>query len=200
MSIRIFATAAIGLAAGLAAPAAAQDAAAPCGVTDAARLDAVARGLEGAWVSDFKAGYVVMGPMVMPHGAAPAPETGRLEMRDGRLTIVPDGADGMDFTLDWETGVDWSFDRQPSLPGGGVAANVPELEIDDDDIAVLAGCPVNDLPRLVGAASLPVDGGTMTMTVRLVVVSDDLVYGFQQVHGVARGQTVVERRPFVMSR
>src|SRR6056297_2464906 len=120
--------AAFALFASAAAPAFAQDA--PCGVTDAAALDEVGAGLQGSWVTEFKAGYVVAGPMVMPHPSAPAPETGRLEMRAARLTLVPDDPGGMILPLDWETQAEWSFDSQPSLPGAAGASNLPSLEID----------------------------------------------------------------------
>ncbi|SEL49943.1 hypothetical protein [Halomonas daqiaonensis] len=198
MVIRKLVLAAIGLFTVLTVPAAAQDDEAFCGVTDASTLEEVASQLEGKWISEAKAGYVVMGPMVMPHPAAPAPKTGRLEMRDGRLTIVPDNPEGIDLSLDWETGVDWSFGKQPSLPEGNDATNVPELDIDDDELAVVAGCPVNELPRLVGVDSLMVEGTSMTYTLRLIVVDPDLIYGFQQVHGIAGGHSIVERRPIVM--
>jgi hypothetical protein len=200
MTITKYASVAIGLVTALAAPASAQDGEALCGVSGDAALEAVSTQLEGQWVSEAKAGYVVMGPMVMPHGAAPKAETGRIVLRDGRLTIVPDNPEGIDLALDWETGVDWSFGAQPSLPDGMTATNVPDLEIDDDDIATLTECAVNDLPRLVGADSMTVDGVSMTFTLRLVVVNPDLLYGFQQVHGVARGQRIMERRPIVMHR
>lgn len=124
----------------------------------------------------------------MPHSAAPAPETGQLEIRDGRLTIVPDNAQGLELGLDWETGMDWSFDSQPAMPAAS-NANLPDLEIDDDDVAVIAGCGVNELPRLVGAGSVQMKGVSMTFTGRLIVVSTDLIYGFQQVHGTTQGQT-----------
>jgi hypothetical protein len=199
MPIRKYALAAVGLVTALAAPASAQDSETLCGVSGAAALEAVSNHLEGEWVTEFKAGYVVAGPMVIPHGAGPA-ETGRLELRNGHLTIVPDNPEGVDLALDWETGVDWSFDAEPSLPDGMTATNVPDLEIDDNELEVLTGCAVNDLPRLVGAASIMTNGVSMTFTLRLIVVNQDLLYGFQQVHGVARGQAVMERRPVVFRR
>ncbi len=199
MPIRKYAPAAVGLVTALAAPASAQDSETLCGVSGAAALEAVSNHLEGEWVTEFKAGYVVAGPMVIPHGAGPA-ETGRLELRNGRLTIVPDNPEGVDLALDWETGVDWSFDAEPSLPDGMTATNVPDLEIDDNELEVLTGCAVNDLPRLVGAASIMTNGVSMTFTLPLIVVNQDLLYGFQQVHGVARAQAVMERRPVVLHR
>jgi hypothetical protein len=199
MPIRKYALAAVGLVTALAAPASAKDSETLCGVSGAAALEAVSNHLEGEWVTEFKAGYVVAGPMVIPHGAGPA-ETGRLELRNGHLTIVPDNPEGVDLALDWETGVDWSFDAEPSLPDGMTATNVPDLEIDDNELEVLTGCAVNDLPRLVGAASIMTNGVSMTFTLRLIVVNQDLLYGFQQVHGVARGQAVMERRPVVFRR
>ncbi|MEI4263866.1 hypothetical protein [Roseovarius sp. D0-M9] len=191
---------AIGFVIALAAPAAGEDGGTLCGVTGTEALDAVSRQLEGQWVSEAKAGYVVMGPMVMPHGAKASADTGRIEMRDGRLTIVPDNPEGIDLALDWETGVDWSFGSQPSLPDGNTATNVPDLDIDDDDVTTVAGCDVNELPRLVGVDSMTVEGVSMTYTLRLIAVGPDLLYGFQQVHGVAEGQQIVERRPIVMHR
>lgn len=183
-----------------ATPVLSQDAESLCGITSASAREGVASELEGNWTTDFKAGYVVAGPMVMPHPAAPAPETGRLEVRDQGLTIVPDNPEGLVLPLEWEAEASWSFDREPSLPGGATASNVPDLDIDDDDLATIAGCPVNDLPRLVGVGSVDSQGVSMTFTVRMMVVNEGLIYGFQQVDGTMRGQTVVERRPFVMSR
>jgi len=200
MPIRNYAPAAIGLVTALAAPASAQDGETLCGVSGAAALEAVSTQLEGQWVSEAKAGYVVMGPMVMPHAAKASADTGRIELRDGRLTIVPDNPEGIDLALDWETGVDWSFGAQPSLPDGMTATNIPDLEIDDNDIEILTDCAVNDLPRLVGAGSTAVDGISMTFSLRLIVVNYDMLYGLQQVHGVAHGQQIMERRPIVMHR
>lgn len=185
---------AIGLVIALAGPADAQNGETLCGVSSASALEAISTQLEGQWVTEFKAGYIVAGPMVLPHGAGPA-ETGRIELRDGRPTIAPDNPDGVDLALDWETGVDWSFDAQPSLPNGMSATNVPDLKIDDNELEVLTGCAVNDLPRLVGAGSIMTADVSMTFTLLLIVVNPDLIYGFQQVHGVARCQNVMERRP-----
>lgn len=198
MTFRYLASGAIAIL-GLASPVFAEAAEALCGVTKASTLNVFAAQLEGRWTSTFKAGYAVAGTMVIPHPAAPKPETGKFEMRDGRLTIVPDAPDGVDLTFDWETGVDWSFDSQPSVPGGS-AENVPDLAINDADLSLVAGCDVNELPRLVGVGSVPIDGGSMTFVLRLIVVNTDLIYGFQQVHGIVRGQSVLERRPFVMTR
>ncbi|GGD47809.1 hypothetical protein [Sinisalibacter lacisalsi] len=200
MAITNYALAATALITALAAPASAEDGDTLCGISGAAALEAVSTQLEGQWVSEAKAGYVIMGPMVMPHGAKASADTGRTELRDGRLTIFSNNPEGIDLALDWETGVDWSFDAQPSLPDGHTATNVPDLEIDDNDIEILTDCAVNDLPRLVGADSMTVDGVSMTFTIRLIVVDHDMLYGFQQVHGVARGQQIVERRPIVMHR
>lgn len=200
MAIMKAALTAIGLVTALGTPTIAQNEETLCGVSGAAPLETVSSQLEGQWISEAKAGYVVMGPRVMPHGAKASADTGRIELRDGRLTIVPDNPEGIDLALDWETGVDWSFGAQPSLPDGMTATNVPDLEIDDNDIEVLAGCDVNNLPRLVGADSMTVDGVSMTFTLRLIVVNHDLLYGFQQVHGVAQGQQIMERRPIVMHR
>ncbi|WP_150444412.1 hypothetical protein [Histidinibacterium aquaticum] len=163
-------------------------------------MEPVAAQLEGRWTTTFNPGYVVMGSMVMPHPAAPSPETGRMERTGGELTIVPDSPDGIALPLEWETEVNWSFDRAPRLPDGASGANVPELAVDDEDLSVIAGCSVNELPRLVGTGSATMDGVTLAFTTRMIVVNPDLIFGFQQVDGVVRGQSMVERRSFVMSR
>ncbi len=184
---------------GFSSPVFAEQPQALCGVTDVAALDAFAVQLEGQWETIFHPGYVVAGPLVMPHAAAPSPETGRFEIRGGRLTLIPNSSDGIDVSFDWETGVDWSFDNQPSIPGIG-PGKVPDLMINDHDLGIVAECDVNDMPRLVGAESIPIQGGQMTFVLRLMVVNSDIIYGFQQVHGIVRGQSVLERRAFTMTK
>lgn len=192
-ALAVIATVALGF------PALAQAEDSPCGVTQTASLDAFAELLEGGWTTDFMAGYAMAGSMILPHPAAPAPETGHFEFSDGRLTLVPDAPGGISMAFDWETGVDWSFDHQPSV-SGITTSDLPEMSVNDEELSIIAGCDVNDLPRLVGASSVEMDGVSMTFVLRLVVVNPDLIYGFQQVHGIVRGQPVLERRPFVMSR
>ncbi|WP_458792690.1 hypothetical protein [Yoonia sp. MH D7] len=115
------------------------------------------------------------------------------------MTIIPDSSEGMNISFDWETGVDWSFDNQPSIPEFA-PGSVPPMGISDSQLGAYAGCDVNDLPRLVGAASIPIEGGQMTFILRLIVVNSEMIYGFQQVHGLVNGQSMVERRPFLMTR
>lgn len=138
---------------------------------------------------------------MFPHGTSGTIETGHFETRQGDLVLVPEGR-GLEIRFDWVDGQSWTFEREPSLPQGTQlmpGMDAPKLNLGDDDLALMTGCDVNDIPRLVGETSVSMRGTVMHFTLRLLLVDFGLIYGFQEVRATARGMPVVERRPFVMT-
>lgn len=157
--------------------------------------------LIGAYSVGLGPGYVLAGGMVIPHPAQPAPEIGRIDMIGDQLSLVPQGGVGVTLDLDWVEDETWRFDRAPDLPDGVQVApgqSLPILPFDSETLGLRVGCPINDLPRLVGTGVVAVDGVPMHFTYRLMVVGRAQLAGFQEVRATVRGQPVFERRPVRM--
>ncbi|WP_366657093.1 hypothetical protein [Fodinicurvata sp. EGI_FJ10296] len=177
-----------------------------CGNTSAdARFELAMALSESPWQISYQAGYVVAQGMAMAHPASSQVEQGSFEVTaDGALRLIPRDPNGaMEVTFDWVDDELWSFDSEPSLPDGARLAPgsqpLPSLAVTDDELAVLTDCPTNSIPRLVGTGTTTMQGVAAEFVLRLLVVDLDMIYGFQEFRGSARGMTVVERRPFVMS-
>jgi len=157
--------------------------------------------LIGRYSVELGPGYAVAGGMVIPHPAQPSPEFGRIDRIGDQLSLVPQGGAGVTLDLDWVEEGTWRFDRAPSLPEGVQAApgqSLPILPFDSETLGLRAGCPINELPRLVGTGAVSVDGVVMHFTYRLMVVGRNQLAGFQEVSATVRGQPMFERRPVRM--
>lgn len=172
-----------------------------CGESRALPLEELELILPGLYSVSLGPGYVVAGGMAIAHPAQASPQHGRIEWRGGKLRLVPQGGPGATLTLDWVQGETWRFDRAPTLPEGVQTApnqTLPILPYDSDSLGVDAGCPIDDLPRLIGRGQVTIDGVAMDFTYRLMMLGPRQLAGFQEVRATARGMPVFERRPVSM--
>ena len=155
-----------------------------CRYGDRAEWELISPNYVGAWQILHHAGFVVMGSMTLPFPGAGDVETMEITMRDngGLMATHPD----MQAPLMFE----WA--DEPALTFADEAAEdgVPGPILSSEDIELKSGCKTDDLARLIGTTKATIDGVTMDMTMRLMIVGADQLYGIFHVSSVVQGQLI----------
>ncbi|WP_417809038.1 hypothetical protein [Thioclava sp.] len=148
----------------------------------------------GAWKIAHHAGYVIAGPMTMPFPASGDRETIQIEMSPsgGLVGTHPDAQQPIPFV--WANEPPWSFEADASRDG------VPAPMLSSSDVEMLMGCDVDKLARLIGRTQVTIDGTTMDMTLRLMVVGPDQMYGIFHTSSIANGMPVKSWRAVTLTR
>ncbi len=148
----------------------------------------------GPWQIAHHAGYVISGPMTMPFPASGGVETMHIEMSpNGSLVGThPEAQQSIPFV--WADEPPWSFEADARNDG------VPAPMLSSSDVELLMECGVESLAHLIGRTQATIDGTTMDMTLRLMVVGADQMYGIFHTSSVARGMPVKSWRAVTLTR
>ena len=143
-------------------------------------------------VQDFAGVVIAQGMAPMPADASGEIDRAVFWM-DGDTLIASDADGGADFHVE--------FERRA---GGDVLGQYFDGDspgpMNSDELAVLAGCDIGDLPRLVGSAEVTVpDGGTMDLTLDLVFLGDTGMHGVMQWETVQGGREIAIRKPVTLT-
>ena len=155
------------------------------------RIDAL---FVGQWTIAHHAGYVISGPMTLPFPASPGVETFQIEMSPTGQLIGTHPEAQQPIIFEWADEAPWRFEADAANEG------VPAPMLSSSDIEILMGCKVDDLARLIGRTQVTMDGVTMDMTLRLMVVGSEQMYGIFHTSSVVRGIPVKSWRTVTMSR
>lgn len=161
----------------------------PCGDIDDEAL--FTKAINFYTVQDF-AGYVIIQGMApMPAGASGEIDRAVFWMDDGVLVASNDG-DGASFHVEFERGESGDvLGRYFDGPSPG--------PMESDELAILTGCNIDDLPRLVGRAQVIVpEGGPMDLTLDLVFLGDFGMHGVMQWETMQHGRKAVIRKPVTL--
>ncbi|MEY8097323.1 hypothetical protein AB9F29_07855 [Falsihalocynthiibacter sp. S25ZX9] len=156
-----------------------------------AKVDAL---FVGTWKIQHHAGFYVAGPMTMPFPASGDTDTMQIEMLpSGQLVGThPEAQAPIPFL--WADEPAWSFEKHAADDGA------PAPMLTSSDVETLMGCGVENLARLIGHTTVSMDGVVMEMTLRLMVVGVDQMYGIFHTSAVARGMPVKSWRTVTMTR
>jgi hypothetical protein len=148
----------------------------------------------GPWNIAHHAGYVIAGPMTMPFPASADVETIQIETSpNGELVGThPDAQQPIVFH--WADEAPWSFEAKASRDG------VPAPMLSSSEVEMLMGCGVENLARLIGRTQATIDGVTMDMTLRLMIVGPDQMYGIFHTSSIANGIPVKSWRAVTLTR
>ncbi len=148
----------------------------------------------GPWQITHHAGYVMAGPMTMPFPASGDLETMQIEiLPSGQLIGThPDAQNPIPFI--WADEPPWSFEADASKDGA------PAPLLSSSEVEMLMECGVENLARLIGRTQATIDGMTMDMTLRLMVVGPDQMYGIFHTSSVVNGTPVKSWRAVTLTR
>jgi hypothetical protein len=147
----------------------------------------------GAWQIKHHAGYYMAGPMTMPFPDGGAAETMQIEiLPDGQLIGThPEAQAPIHFV--WADEPPWSFEADATNDG------VPKPLRSSAEVEAQTECGVEDLARLIGRTQVTIDGITMDMTLRLMVVGLREMYGIFHTSAVANGTPVKSWRAVTLT-
>jgi hypothetical protein len=148
----------------------------------------------GSWQITHHAGYYIAGPMAMPFPASGDVETMQIEMTaDGRLIGThPEAPAPIEFI--WADEPPWSFEAHAKADG------TPAPLLSSTDVESMMGCKVEDLARLIGHSQVTMEGVTMDMTLRLMILGATSIYGIFHTSSIANGVSVKSWRAVTMTR
>ncbi|MGO4916942.1 hypothetical protein [Pseudogemmobacter sp. W21_MBD1_M6] len=170
----------------------APDAACRYGTPEAwAQVDAT---FVGPWKIAHHSGFVIAGPMTMPFPASAGVETMAIEMLPtGQLIGThPEAQEPIPFV--WADEPPWKFEADATKDGA------PAPLLSSSDVEMLMGCGVENLARLIGHTKATVDGIAMDMTLRLMVVGPEQMYGVFHTSAVVNGTPVKSWRTVTLTR
>lgn len=166
-----------------------------CGKAAAGSWTALAETLVGSWGIEHMAGWVEMGGMVLPFPADDQADMVSL-IRVGEELIInhPEAQEPMVLSRADEP-------RWAKADGAqAVAGENGNLLAPDDAALAVAGCDQLDLPRVIGRSTATVGGVRMELTIRVIALEPDTLYGALQVDSVSNGVPVIARRAILMNR
>jgi len=148
----------------------------------------------GPWQIKHHAGYYMAGPMTMPFPDGGAAETMQIEMLpNGQLVGThPEARAPIPFV--WADEPPWSFEADATKDGA------PAPLLSSSEVEMLMECGVENLARLIGRTQVTMDGITMDMTLRLMVVGPDQMFGIFHTSAVANGTPVKSWRAVTLTR
>ncbi|KAA9008952.1 hypothetical protein [Histidinibacterium aquaticum] len=152
--------------------------------------------LAGNWTVDNGPGVASLGGGGMPMG--PEPSAPAVIASDGTRTTVsaPDYTMTMDVSfMPQET---WNYgSSDPNSP----FASLPALEHADIGLLADGGCTTDELPRVLMQGSVPIQGTTtLDITMRLFMISPDMMTGAAQFRMMAQGVPIEGRRIITFTR
>jgi hypothetical protein len=147
----------------------------------------------GPWQIKHHAGYYMAGPMTMPFPDGGDAETMQIEMLpDGHLVGThPEAQAPIPFV--WADEPPWSFEADATKDGA------PAPLLSSSEVEMLMGCGVENLARLIGRTQVTMDGIKMDMTLRLMVVDPDQMFGIFHTSAVANGVPVKSWRAVTLT-
>lgn len=147
----------------------------------------------GPWQVNHQSGYVIAGGMTIPFPSSGDTDIVTLERAGNDLIAThPEMQQPMVFTLTEEPA--WAF-LAPD-----VARGLPAPTLTSDDLELLTGCNMSDMPRLIGKTTATLDGVTMDFTWRLVILDTNSMFVVQHIEGVGGGMAYYSRRTVTLTR
>jgi hypothetical protein len=148
----------------------------------------------GPWQIKHHSGYYMAGPITMPFPDGGAAETMQIEMLpDGQLVGThPEAQAPIPFV--WADEPPWSFEVDATKDGA------PAPLLSSSEVEMQMECSVENLARLIARTQVTIDGITMDMTLRLMVVGLDQMYGIFHTSAVANGIPVKSWRAVTLTR
>jgi hypothetical protein len=179
---------------GLSAPPVAAEPNIACQYGTADAWDQISLMYVGPWKIAHHSGFVVAGPMTMPFPADSVIDTMGIEMLpSGQLVGThPEAQQPIPFI--WADEPPWQFEADASNDGS------PAPLLSSSEVEMLMGCGVENLARLIGHTQATMDGVVMDMTLRLMVVGPDQMYGIFHTSAVSGGVPVKSWRAVTLTR
>lgn len=176
-----------------------------CGVSDAEKWDAIRESFVGSWQIDHLAGYVQAGGMTIAYPQSPDPDTVGIALFGDELVAVHPDADSP-LLLTFANEPRWAVEGGPDVlllptsPGEGGPSQLPTPISPDEAALVYGPCEQTDMPRLIGTSTVTMEGITMNFVYRMLVLTDDRMYGIMEVTGTGNGIPYLARRAVWMER
>ncbi|MAM61401.1 hypothetical protein [Maritimibacter sp. UBA3975] len=149
---------------------------------------------EGTWSANNMAGFSRIGSMAMPIPPSP-PET---------VTVTPQGDGSLHVT---QAGYPVTFEFEPVLnderwlfEDSDITDKLPGPILNDEDLALLVGCPNEDLPRLIAQHTVETPEGDFDFTYYLMITSADALYGLLKGISVTPNGTIEAWRSISLTR
>lgn len=176
-----------------------------CGLpANAESIEQVFSNLLGAWQMEHLSGYAVSPTHVFPFGASPdGPETIMLVRENNDMLMThPMAPAPVVFKRPSEG--EWVFLEEDT------DSRLPSPSLTSDDLRFISDCNNADMPRLIGRASITLNGVAMDFTYRLIVTGltdvwdtgfySGQMYGVMHLKAVTRGVPMTMRRTVVLTR
>ena len=148
----------------------------------------------GPWNIAHHSGFVVAGEMTIPFPASGGIETMGIEMSpSGQLVGThPEAHEPIPFV--WADEPPWQFEANATKDGA------PAPLLSSSEVEMVMECGIENLARLIGHSQATIDGIVMDMTLRLMVVGPDQMYGIFHTSAVANGMPVKSWRAVTLTR
>lgn len=142
-----------------------------CGLGAAERAQTLQPELDGFWQVEMGAGVLSMQGQTIPLPPG-EPDVATITSDAASMTISG-GLVHDTFPLQWETRAGWNFGISEGTPLD------PSDILDDEEQAILAGCPEDALPRLFAEGEYvdPESGQPVSFELYLRVISPSILYG-----------------------
>jgi len=165
-----------------------------CGQSNPGATQNVGSSLGGTWSAKHHAGIVRVAGMTMAYPPVAAESITITQQADGSLFAVSVGMNEQMQLLP-STGLPWDF--WDSLKDKYGVKPV----LSDQDVSGIAGCVASELPRLTGTADFTIpDAGVMKLTLRLIVLNTNSMFGILQAEGVMQGNPFLSLRSVTFKR
>lgn len=155
-----------------------------CDYGDPAVFAGLMDSFTGEWQMHHLIGYMSMNNrFVMPLNGDATPEVVTIfRMGDGLVANLSPEIPPVD--LEWADEPVWTFQREADQSG------VPQPFLTSTDIEMAMGCSNDRMARLIGKVAVDLDGDPMEVTLRLMVLNDNALYGIQHNHITGSDGTV----------
>lgn len=146
----------------------------------------------GPWNMVHNAGYVSMAGMTMPYPSAGGIDRVNFE-RVGNTLVMTHVDMQSPMVFKWPNEGDWAW-------GEDLSGGKPAPGISSDDLELVMGCSLSDMPRLIGHSTISMDGAIMNFTYRIVVLNGELITGIMHLNGSMDGYQFFSARTVTLSR
>ncbi|MBI1417936.1 MAG: hypothetical protein GC146_11995 [Limimaricola sp.] len=155
-----------------------------CGHSTPESWAKIAPQFDGAWTMEHLAGVAMFGPSPM---AFPANQSQQINFnyKDGVLEATSPG---------WPQALDLRIVDEPKWVPKLPAPTLGHDFVSAEEFAGSVDCPQTELPRLIGEATVPVQGMPLHFTYRFMIGLPSVIYGFMHAEAVFNGVPITVDR------
>lgn len=163
-----------------------------CGKADRNVVDLMGEGIFGDWTMTPLEGYAMQAGNLFPFPPMAPITMSIFPGEGGRIFAVnPELTDRVELVADDEPHAALTPDDFPEKV---------EPRLDDQDLSIVAGCDLGDLPRLVARSQVLTKDSEINSTMRLVVIGPGIMYGMIHSTGTVVGDSFRAVRAISLTR